>query len=427
VAVLVLMAWLCACACALVPSLTAARWGFENLRRGATPAPRERLLRRALVISEIALAFVLVACVTLLGRSFLRLLEVNPGFDARGVLALQVSLPSATYDLERVGSFYSTLHNALQQRLGAGSISFVDELPLTGDGGRVRVGLVPGDAGSEAVVREAGPGYFDVMRMPVVTGRGFDMGDDASATPRVVLSEGLARRLFSSERPIGRRISIAGATQMAEVIGIAGDVKHGALDEALLPTLYLSALQARSRSNILVVRAGRSDTDVVAVVRAEVGKLDSNLPVYRVRSMDDIVAASPGMPVRRVVTATFTGFAVLALFLGAVGLFGVVTHEVASRRPELAIRMALGADPTRILRATLEQGGVMVASGVIAGGVLSIWAARALSAAGFAPSRFDSLSLVVPSALLIIAGLAAVLPAARRAARTDPLIALRSE
>jgi putative ABC transport system permease protein len=143
--------------------------------------------------------------------------------------------------------------------------------------------------------------------------------------------------------------------------------------------------------------------------------------------MRDVVAASPGMPARRVLTATFTGFALLALALGGIGLFGVVAHDVACRRAELALRMALGADPMRILRATLGQGASMVGSGLVVGGVLSIWAARTLGGLGFATDRLDGLSVGAPAVLLVVAGAVAVLPAARRAARTDPLIALRSE
>jgi ABC-type antimicrobial peptide transport system permease subunit len=143
--------------------------------------------------------------------------------------------------------------------------------------------------------------------------------------------------------------------------------------------------------------------------------------------MEDVVAASPGMPARRVLTAAFMGFALLALVLGAIGLFGVVAHDVASRRAELALRIALGADPMRILSATLGQGAVMVGSGLAVGGVLSIWAARALSGVGFATNHFDVVSVSVASAVLMVVGAGAVLPAALRAARTDPLIALRSE
>jgi putative ABC transport system permease protein len=298
---------------------------------------------------------------------------------------------------------------------------------LTGDRGRSLVSVTSSDRGREAVVREAGPDYFDVMRIPIIAGRSFEPRDNASVPLRVLISKSLAEKLFSVEQPTGRQIWLAARAQTAEIIGVVGDVKHRTLGEALLPTVYLSAIQSPSRSSIIVVRSSRSDADAIGVVREEVARLDGNLPVYRVRSMEEVVAASPGMPARRVLTATFTGFALLALVLGAIGLFGVVAHDVASRRAELALRIALGADPMRILTATLWRGASMVGSGLAMGGVLSIWAARALSGAGFASDRFDVLSVSAPAAMLIIAGGAAVLPAARRAARTDPLIVLRSE
>jgi ABC-type antimicrobial peptide transport system permease subunit len=214
---------------------------------------------------------------------------------------------------------------------------------------------------------------------------------------------------------------------VAEVIGVVGDVKHRALDEALSPTVYLSAWQSPSHSSIVVARSARPDSDVIAAVREEVARLDGSLPVYRTRSMRDVVAASPGVPERRVLTATFMGFALLAVVLGGIGLFGVVAHDVASRRAELALRIALGADPMRILSAMLGQGAWMVGSGLAVGGLLSIWATRALSGVVFATDRFDVLSVAVTAAVLAVAGAGAVYPAARRAARTDPLIALRTE
>jgi cell division protein FtsX len=277
------------------------------------------------------------------------------------------------------------------------------------------------------MVREAGPAYFDVMRIPVVSGRSFGPRDNSSAPLRIVISDALARALFRFEQPVGRRIWLAAKEQMAEIVGVVGDVKHRALDEAPLPTVYLSAMQSPSQSSILVVRSARPNADVVAAVREEVARLDGSLPVYGVQSMQDVVARSPGVPARRVLTATFMGFALLALVLGAIGLFGIAAHDVAARRTELAIRIALGADPMRILQATLGQGAVMVGSGLAVGGLLSVWAARALSGAGFATDRFDAVSLGVPASILVLAGALAILPAARRAAGTDPLIALRSE
>jgi hypothetical protein len=307
-------------------------------------------------------------------------------------------------------------------------VSITNEVPLTNDRGRRLVRVRPDDAGREAVLREAATAYFDVMRIPMVAGRPFDARDNAAAPPRVVVSESLAARLFAGEPPIGRHIRLGGPNApMAEIIGVAGDVKHRALDEAFLPTVYASVWQSPSRSNIVVVRSPRPDADVMAVVQEEVARLDRDVPVYRVQSMPELVAASPGVPQRRVLTATFMGFALLAILLCGIGLFGVVAHDVAARRTELALRIALGADPMRILMVTLGRGALMVAAGLTVGGVLSIWSVRALSGMVFAPGRFDLLNVAAAAAVLMAVGAVAVLPVALRAARTDPLTALRSE
>jgi predicted permease len=380
------------------------------------------------VTGEIALAFVLLVSVMLLGRSLLRVLTVDPGFDARGVFTLQVSLPAAAYNSpQRVVAFYSSLQRALEGRFGARMVSVVDELPLTGDGGRrlVRVRLT--DAGREAVVRTASPGYFEVMRIPVVAGRTFGASDDRAAPSRVVVSASLAERLFPFEDPIGRHIQVGPASRPAEIVGVVGDVAHRAVDESAVPTVYVSALQFPSHSSILVVRSEWPDSEIGGAVRQEVAQLDANLPVYGTRSMRAVFAASPGIPARRVVTATFMGFAVLAVVLGAIGLFGVVAHDVASRRLEFALRVALGADPIRIMRVTFTQGAIMVGCALVVGGLLSIWAARAMSGVGFVTDGLDALSIGAPATLLVAAALAAILPAARRAARTNPMIVLRGE
>ena len=162
-------------------------------------------------------------------------------------------------------------------------------------------------------------------------------------------------------------------------------------------------------------------------VRDAVGQLDGNLPVYGVRAMRDVVTGSPGVPARRLLTAAFSGFALLAVILSTVGIFGVAAHDVACRRGELAVRLALGANPAAILRATLGQGVMMVGSGLLLGGVLSIWAVRGLSGLVVTTGPPHLVSIAAAATVLMIAGIAAVLPVALRAARTDPLTALRSE
>jgi len=298
---------------------------------------------------------------------------------------------------------------------------------LTGDRGRTPVSAVPTDAGREAVVRVAGPEYFKVMRIPIMSGRAFDRRDDASAPRRVVVSESVAERLFGGDSPVGRRIWLAGPGLDAEIIGVVGDVKHRALDELLAPTVYLSPDQAPSRSSHIVVRSILPDADVLTIARAETGRLDGDLPVYAPRLMQEIVDASPGVPARRVLAVTFTAFAVLAVVLGAIGLFGVAAHDVAQRCNDLALRIALGANPIRLLIATLGQGALMVGWGLVAGGVLSIWVARGLGTLSIVSGRLDPWAIAAAATVLALTGLLAVLPAALRAARTNPLIALRAE
>jgi predicted permease len=417
----------CVCLCGTLLTVAATRRSvIDMLRRGPTAPPRELILRRLLVTGEVTMAFVLLVSMTMLGRSLLRTLEVNPGFDARGVLTMRVSLPIAEYPSdERVIAFYFALQNALSERLGSGTIAIVDELPLTHDRGRTLVGTRT-DAGREAVVRVAGPDYFAVMRTPVVAGRQFGREDDTSAPPRVVVSESVAEGLFGREPPIGRLVRLSAPATEAEIVGVVGDVRHRSLDEPTAPTIYLSPWNAPSRSSHIVVRSARSDADVIAIVREETAQLDSSLPVYAVRPMQEVVAASPGVPARRVLTAALTGFALLALVLGAVGLFGVVAHDVARRRQDLALRIALGADPMRLLKATVSQGALMVGTGLVAGGALSIGIGRAFAAISIAPHA-DRWSMAVPALVLAVTGFVAVLPAALQAARTDPLLALRAE
>ena len=424
-----LIAAACACICGGLPAVVASRRNVADiLRRGATAAPRERWLRRGFVTAVVSVAFVLLVSVTLVGRSLMTVLAINPGLEARGVMTAAVALPAPRYPTDdRVVSFYSTLESDLFQRLGERSVGIIDELPLTHDRGRDLVSARPTDPAREAVIRTASTAYFDVMRIPVVAGRAFERRDDASAPARVVIGEALAARLFPGESPIGRQIVLTAQERSAQVIGVVRDIKHRSLDDPILPTVYLSMWQFPSRGTRLVLRTTRSDADAISVLRERVARLDGDLPVYGVAPMLNVIAMSPGVPMRRVLTAAFLGFALLAVVLGAIGLFGVVAHDVASRRAELALRIALGANPARILSSTLGQGVWMVAAALIIGGVLSFWTSRALAGVTNISGGFDIASGAAASAVLLLAGVFAVLPAARRAAHTDPLTLLRGD
>ncbi len=422
-----------ACASGLLPAAGSARWSVtEVLRRGVTASPGELTARRVFVAAEVGLAFVLLVAMALVGGTLLRVLAVDPGFDARGVTALQLSLPDAAYPTDgSVAAFYGALQGALDDRLGPGAAAVVDELPLTGDRGRTPVAAQPGDAagaaGTEAVVRTASPGYFRAMGIPLRAGQTFDDGDAADAPPRVVLSAALAQALFGAGPAQGRRVWLPARQAWADVVGVVGDVKHRTLEEAPLPTLYLSSLQAPSPSSVVVVRSGRPSGDVAAAVRDAVRALDAALPVYRVRPMEAVVDASPGVPARRLLAAAFALFAALAVALSAIGLFGVAAHDVARRRPELALRAVLGAEPGRILGATLGGGALTVVAGLAVGALLSFWAVRALDGLVQWTGGEAALTAAGAAALLLLVGATAVLPAALRAARTDPAAVLRGE
>lgn len=422
------VAVVCAALTALLPATLARRASIESLRRGTTRAPRELALRRLMIAGEVALAFVLLVSMALLGQSLASALQRNPGFRADGVMTFGVSIPAPRYAGDREeAAFYTTLQQRLDARLGSGSTAIIDELPLTGDDGRTLVGTTPADADVEAVARTASPAYFEVMSIPLVAGRGFDVRDDAAAPQRVVIGAGLATKLFGTRAVLGQTLYLAGPRQTFEIVGVVGDVMHRSIDEAPLDSVYLSAAQEPSRTSRIVVRSLRPDNDVVAIVRAEVAQLDGDLPVYNVVPMPEIVAASVGMPARRVLTRTFTAFALLALALSAAGLFGVMAHDVALRRSELALRLALGADPVGLLAATLRRGIAVIGTGMAIGVLLTVWSGKLLTTLAPATNRFDVFASGAAAGVLTIVGLLAVLPAALRAARTDPLVALRAD
>jgi predicted permease len=419
----------CAGVCGLIPAVIVSRRNLVDiLRRGATAAPRERWLRRAFVTAVVSVAFVLIVSVALLGRSLLTTLAIDPGFEPDGVVSAGIALPATRYPtVQHVVSFYSTLESELTQRFGARAVGIVNELPLGNDRGRGLVSARPTDPEREAVIRVASTSYFDVMRINLVAGRTFERGDEPSAPPRVVISKSLAAQLFPRESPIGRQLRLAAGDQPAEVIGVVDDVKHRSLDGPVLPTLYLSAWQVPSRGSVLVLRTTRPEADTLAVVREHVARLDGDLPVYGSASLTGMVARSPGVPARRLLTNTFLGFALLAVVLGAIGLFGVVAHDVAARRTELALRMALGANPTKVFTTTIGQGAWMVGSALVFGVVLSFWASQALGAVVGESGGFDMVTAGAAGTVLILVGVCAVFPAARRAARTDPLAVLRGD
>ena len=214
---------------------------------------------------------------------------------------------------------------------------------------------------------------------------------------------------------------------MADVIGVVGDVKHRALDERPLSTVYLSGWQQPSRSSHLLVRSSRAAPDILSILRAEVARLDRELPVYGVRSMEDVVQTSAGMPTRRLMAACFLAFAALALIVAGLGIFGIVTHDVTRRRFELAVRMALGANPAQLQGSIAGRAAVTLAAGLLPGVLLAAAASRMLRSVLVDINAIDPVAFAAVAVVLcVVAGIAIVGPA-RRVTRTDPALVLRGE
>lgn len=417
-------------ACGVLPTLGRGRTRLATaLRQGATSTRREVAVRRGFVAAEVAAAFVLLVSMGLLGTSLRAMLRTDPGFEATDVLKLQLSLPQAIYpDQASVVGFYRSLEDQLEARLPTATVGIIDEMPLSGDGGRSRIGLVQGDVPLVAVVRSATADYFPSIGIPLVEGRRFDGVRAPDALPTVLVTPAVARLWGPDQRVVGQRLWIDELEQSAEVIGVVGEVKHRALDEAELPTVYLSAAQFPSASSVVMVRSTLPPGDVSARIQEVVRRLDPELPVYGVETMDEVIAASPGVPARRLLTVTLTGFALLATALSLVGLFGLASHEVARRKTELALRAALGAKPSRLLRNTVNGSVRTVAIGLAVGLGLIALVLRALDTLLITSGVNDVLLLSAGVAVLLaVVGSAAALPAAVRAARSEPLTVLRAE
>jgi len=429
-AALAAIAVACAWMCAAAPAISALRrrrdMGVSRERAGSSRI--DIAVRRALVIGEVATAFVLVAALLLVGRSLQRLTSVDPGFDVAGLLTARVSLPAPQYrDDLAVSAFYSQLDAALVARLGGPVVALVDELPLTGDRGRTLAGLTQDSAHLDTVVRVAGPRYFSVLGIPLIAGREFTPRDDDRAPARVIVSRRTAERLAAEGRAIGRTLWLQALSAPAEIVGVVADVKHRALDEDDLPTVYFSALQQPSRSSHIVVRSTGEPDDALQMLRAETRRLDPGLPVYAPRLLADVVAASPGVPMRRVVATTFAAFAGLAVIIAAVGLFGVVAHDISRRRLELALRLALGAQPRQLQRGVVVQALVMLVPGLAGGALLWIALTPGLRAMLYATSPGDPTAVVLAIVIVIGSGLGAAVIPARQVARTSPFATLRGE
>jgi putative ABC transport system permease protein len=432
---------LCAVAALAFGLAPAAQAGRFDLRQalqegGRTVVVRSRRLRGGLAIAQVALALVLLAGAGLLARSLVRLLSVQPGFDLDGVLSFRVKLPDAKYKAEhRSVEFFSTLLQRIRALPQVDSAGATTTLPLgKGDIGtsfRVVGRPEPGPSDEpQARYHAITPGYFEALRIPLVRGRLFNEHDTYDAPGALLINEALARRTFEGEDPVGKTLTVGlsldeNEPKTFQIVGIVGDVRHKGLDSEPVPEMYVPQAQQNWRFLNLVVRAHTEPLLLAAPIRRILTELDPEVPMYSVRTMDQFLADTYAQ--RRFSLLLLGSFALLALVLAAVGIYGLLGYSVSQRTQEMGIRMALGAQRRDVFRLVVGEGMLLAAGGAALGlaGALAMTRFLRSMLFGVEPTDWPTFAAVV---LLLggVAFLACALPA-RKATRLDPLSALRHE
>jgi len=436
---------LVAVACSIVPVLRIGRVHLSNaLReggRGGTAGRARQRIRSALVAGQIALALVALASSGLLLRTFERLNAVRPGFEPEGLATFWVALPYARYTSDTsVVRFYSQLLDRVRAVPGVRDVGLSSRLPFEQNGGWSKDPLYPEDD-LATYANKIPPlnfytttdgGYFHVMGIPLIAGKTFDRpelqrGDEA------IISRATAIQFWkdsTGQRVLGKRFRELPGTPWLTIVGVVGDTRDSSL--ASPPSLVVYRPQSISNGThstqwtmALVVRTGSEPTAITSAIQRAVRDLDPTLPLFDIRSMSEITAAS--MAQLSFTIIVLGAAALVTLILGAVGLYGVMAYVVSLRTRELAVRIALGATPSAVIRMLTTQGVVVTGFGVAAGLVLFVIVARALKSLLFGVASMDPVTLLSASLLLVgIAAFASWLPA-RRTARVDPADVLRAE
>lgn len=417
----------------LVPAFTSARAALapamQESSRSSTAGLSRRAFRGVLVAVEVALSLVLLMGSGLMLKSFVKLTAVDPGFDPERVLTLRFSLPQVRYkDPAQRTAFYERLTAKVSTVPGVSSVGLVTILPLAGhqmDNVFTIEGHPPPPKGHflDAVVRNADPGYFKTMGIPLKRGRVFTAFDRLDAAKKAVISESMAATFFPNEDPIGKRL-LGISDQPYEIVGIVGDAKQN-LALPVEPTMYFPLLEGGWGFAALVVRAAGDPNTLSLPIQKEMRQLDADLPAVTVRTMDQI--ASLQTTQTRFGLTLIALFGGLALVLASMGLYGVLAYSVGQRTNELGIRIALGASAPAIARMVISQGMKPAAAGMVAGLLIGSAATTLLQSLLFEVKPNDASVLVAGVALLSAIALAACFLPAWRATRVDPVVALRTE
>ena len=407
--------------------------------RGSGSSKRQLRVSSALVASEVALSLILLVGAGLFLRSFWQILQVRSGFNSHNVVTAQIwlsfpndpsqnrylTVPKRAAFMREVLRRVSGLPGVQEASIGGGG-----SLPLARSRNKISFTIEGRPADSEhspvAELAAVSPGHFRVLEIPILSGRNFTDSDDDKALPVAIVDQTLARQYWPNENPIGKRIKsgpIQSTNPWLNIIGVVGDVKTDSLELQEAPHIYLSDFQAPAYNSVIYLRTAGDPGSLGDAIRPEVQAVDPNVPVYAVRTMEDVIARS--MAERRFALQILGFFAGVALLLAAIGIYGVMAYTYSQRRHEIGIRMALGAQPRDILRMALGEGMTLVAIGLGSGLVGALILTRFLRSLLYAVSPNDPLTFAALLALLAAVALLACLVPARRATQTDPLVALR--
>ncbi len=409
--------------------------------RGQSGGRGRRRGRTLLVVAEMALAVLLVIGAGLTIRSFRNLQQVDPGFDGRGVLTFRLTVPAARYnEVERAEGFYRDLADQVRRLPGVRAAGYVRVLPLAaeiGDAGLAIEGrppTPPNTHGLSADWQAVSTGFFQAMGMRLASGRFIDATDTRTSMPVVMINQALAREYFPGEDPLGKRLRIFGGDNQPwrTIVGVVGDYHHNGLLSQVKRAWFvpqdqwsLSSGGQPRRSMTMAIRTSADPEALAATVRSMVGKMDPDLPLTQVTTMDAVLATATQE--QRFTMALMAGFALLALVLAAVGIYGVISYSVSRRTREIGIRLALGADVGSVRSLVLRQGMAPAVTGIALGLGLAALLTRYLRTLLYGVAPLDPLTFgTIPVLLLTVAAASVLIPAAR-ASRVAPVEALRGE
>ncbi|MGC2248150.1 MAG: ABC transporter permease [Terriglobales bacterium] len=427
----------CVLLCGVAPAwqMTHSRW-FQALQesgRSETSSRGRQRLRSALVITEIAVAMLLLVGAGLLVRSLFQVQQLDAGFNARGLMSAALSLPPTIYKSdEQKAAFFAGVEDQLKNSTGVVSAAFADSLPFSNAGGSASFGIkgrtaAPNDPGPHGNIHEISPDYFTTLGIPLLRGRFFTPQDRLKTEPVAIIDETLARTYWPNEDPVGQQINFGGTSPWMTIVGLVKHAKTSSLEaDNKEGFYYLPIAQSPQTMAALVVRTNSAHPEsMTATMQAAVHAIDPNEPLYDLKTMDQRIDAS--LTGRRFLVFLLSIFAGLALLLAAVGLYGVISYSVRMRTRELGIRMALGAQRIDILRMILGTGIQLATIGLVLGLAATLVVGRVLSSLLYRVSLFNPLTLLVTAFLLASTVLFASYVPARRAAALEPTRTLRED